>query len=235
MVAAALRQEIALASSAIGPTRDEVLARYHDLREISKRLHSEAMSFLSRDAILHHARQLGLALGNTLVLDSMDELTLAFDLAIHTAPVGRSRAIDRYARSARFAAGSDEALVLDAMCRARFSIVCVERQHESAGMIVKDVLRRSDLWLVDAGLENSLPDGSVIATRLFTPERFAMTAGVVVPFDLELMEDVLCEVPQLTRKTLVAVSDDRRFAETTYRLAIADGLTEQISYVDPQR
>jgi hypothetical protein len=42
-------------------------------------------------------------------------------------------------------------------------------------------------------------------------------------------------VPQLTRKTLVAVSDDRRFAETTYRLAIADGLTEQISYVDPQR
>ncbi|MFZ0457280.1 MAG: hypothetical protein WAM17_02320, partial [Rhodoplanes sp.] len=47
----------------------------------------------SRDAILHQARRLGLADGKVLILDSMDELTLAFDLAIHTAPAGRSRAI----------------------------------------------------------------------------------------------------------------------------------------------
>ena len=65
--------------------------------------------------MLQHARRLGLAHGKTLMLDSIDELPLAFDLAIHTAPVGRSRAIDRYARSAQFAQGSDEALVLGAM------------------------------------------------------------------------------------------------------------------------
>lgn len=68
------------------PSRGEVLARYRHLREISKRHHSDALKLLSRDAILHQARRLGLADGKVLILDSMDELTLAFDLAIHTAP-----------------------------------------------------------------------------------------------------------------------------------------------------
>ena len=116
MVAAiALREENA--GPAAAPTRAEVLARYRRLRAISKRHHTATLDFLSADAIVHHARQLGLAVGKTLVLDSMDELTLAFDLAIHTAPMGRSRAIDRYARSARLAPGSDETLVLEACAR----------------------------------------------------------------------------------------------------------------------
>jgi len=87
----------------------------------------------------------------------MDELTLAFDLAVHTAPAGRSRAIDRYARSTRFASGSDEALMLQAMCNARFAIVVVRRRHPSAGLIVTDLFRKVDLWLMDEGLELSLP------------------------------------------------------------------------------
>src|SRR5438045_1897999 len=97
-------------------SRADVLARYRSLREISKRHHADAMKSLSPDAVLHHARRLGLAAGKTLLFDKMDQLTLAFDLAIHTAPAGRSRAIDRYARSARFEPRSDEALVLAAMC-----------------------------------------------------------------------------------------------------------------------
>ena len=94
MVAAVgLRRETTVEPQALSPNRGEVLARYRHLREISKRHLSDAMKFLSRDAILHHARRLGLTFGKTLILDNMDEITLAFDLAIHTAPDGRSRAI----------------------------------------------------------------------------------------------------------------------------------------------
>jgi hypothetical protein len=46
------------------------------------------------------ARGLGLAIGKTLALDRMEELSLAYDLAIYTAAGDRSRAVDRYARSA---------------------------------------------------------------------------------------------------------------------------------------
>src|SRR5262249_6073686 len=138
-----LRKESDLEHAAPSPNRGEVLARYRTLREISKRHHAGAMKLLSADAILRHARRLGLAQGKTFILDNADELTLAFDLAIYSSPVDRSRAIDRYARSAQFAPGSDEALMLDAMCNARFAVVVVQGRHPSAGLIVTDLFRKT--------------------------------------------------------------------------------------------
>jgi hypothetical protein len=140
----------------------------------------------------------------------MDDLYLAFDLAIHTAPKDRSRAIDRYAKVVRLAPESDESLVLEAMRRARFSIISFVRRHPVAGLIVKDLFRSVEVWLVDEGLESSLPDGAALATRLFTPERFAMTAGILVPLDLELIEDAIAGMPRLLRKGYEEMTNDRR-------------------------
>ena len=105
MVAAAviLRKDNVVTGPAALLSRAEVLTRYRHLREISKQHHSAALDFLSKDTIISQARCIGLAQGKTLVLDSTDDLNLAFDLAIYTAPKGRSRAIDRYARAARLA------------------------------------------------------------------------------------------------------------------------------------
>jgi hypothetical protein len=213
--------------------RGDVLARYRHLREISKRLHTDAMNFLSKDAILHHARRLGLTFGKTLVLNNMDELTLAFDLAIYTAPAGRSRAIERYARSVRFAPASDEALMLEAMRSARFAIIKVQRRHPSAGLIVTDVFRNIELWLVDEGLEISLPAGTAYATRYLAPDRFVMTAGVGMPVDADLLMGAIESVPQLLHKSRPEAIEDRRFAEAIYRAAIADGIMEGVVYQDP--
>jgi len=88
-------------------SRDEVLARYRHLRAISTRHHTEAMNFFSRPALLERARHLGLAAGGMLAAESFDELTLAFDLAIHAARPGHTRAVDRYAGAARLRPGSD--------------------------------------------------------------------------------------------------------------------------------
>jgi len=190
------------------------------------------LDFLSKDAIISQARRLGLAQGKTLVLDSMDDLNLAFDLAIHTAPKDRSRAIDRYARAAGLSPESDEGLVLEAMRRARFSIIGVVRRHDVAGLIVEDLFRGVKLWLVDEGLESSLPDGATLATRLSTPEDFAMTAGVLVPIDIALIEDAIADTPQLLRNRRQELIDDRRFAEAIYRVALASGLMDRVVYQD---
>jgi hypothetical protein len=231
MVAAVgLRIDNAVEPQPLSLGRGEVLARYRHLREISKRHLSDAMKFLSQDALMHHARRLGLTLGKTLILDNMDELTLAVDLAIHTAPDGRSRAIDRYARSARCAPGSDEALMLAAMRNERFAVIVVQSRHPSVGLIVKDVFRNSEFWLVDEGLEISLPAGAVFATRCYAPDRFVMTAGVGMPVDLGLLVSAVEAAPQLLRKSRVEVIDDRRFAEAVYRAAIADGILEGVAF-----
>ena len=74
--------------------------------------------------------------------------------------------------------------------------------------------------------------GAALATRLCTPEGFAMTAGVLVPLDIELIEDAIVDTPQLLRNRREELIDDRRFAEAIYRVALASGLMEQVAYQD---
>jgi hypothetical protein len=233
-MALALREHNALENDNLPPSRNAVLARYRQLREINMRHHHETLKFISGDAVMRQARRLGLARGKTLILDDMQEMDYVCDLLIHTAAAGRSRAVDRYAASARFAPRSDEALVLAAMRAARFSILVIERRHDTAGLVATDVFRRAAVWLVDIGLEASMPDGGLIATRIFAPDRFAMTAGVNVLFDLDMIEDIYAELPRrLGKSELTALVDDWRFAEAIYRVALASGLMDRIIHQDP--
>jgi hypothetical protein len=217
----------------LSPDRAEVLARYRRLREIGRRHKSALQKFMSQDAILQHARRLGLARGRTFILDHIDELTYAFDLAIYTAQPGRSRAIDRYVESARASSDPDETLMLDAMRAACFSLLRIERRHPVIGLVTTDLCRRTERWLIDVGLESSVPDGAMMATRLYTPEDFSMTAGVNVPIDATIMVKLVDELPRhMQSQPLEVIVDDRRFAETIYRIALANGLMDQVEYRD---
>jgi hypothetical protein len=213
-------------------SREEILTHYRGLREISKRHQTEAVRFIPHSALLDQARRIGLAIGKTLVAESMDELTLAFDLALFTAPPGRSRGIERYARSAAVPPGSDDEGVLQAMCQARFSVWQVERRHEAAGLIVQDLMREESLWLVDEGLEQTAPEGMSVAMRVITLETFAMTCGVIVPVNAMLLDEVFEEVLGRIHGEADAIANDRRFATAVYRRAVLEGLMDQVGLID---
>jgi len=214
-------------------TREEVLCRYRHLRAISTRHHSAALKFLGRPTIMEHAQRLGLSKGKVLVAESEEELTLVFDLAIHTAREGRARAIDRFAQTAQFIQGSDEALMLEAMRRGRFSIWQVRERHETVGLVVTDMLRKVEAWLVDESLEATAPDGTAFACRLCNPESFAMTSGVVVPLDRDLLDEISADFLDLlashhTQATRLA--DDPHFATAIYRAAIDQGVMADVVF-----
>jgi hypothetical protein len=220
---AKLQDDLFGAPVTAGSSRAEVIARYRRLRAISTELHHQILKQVSTDALLQQGRRLGLVSGRTWILDDENELHYALDLAIHTAPPDKARAIDRYARSAKFAPGSNDAITLEAMCKARFTLLCVERRHETAGVIATDLCRRKEFWLMDEGLELSVPLEDVIATRLFTPAEFSMTCGVTVPVDAAYLGAALMKLPHLGDKDVGEAANDRRFAETLYRFALADG------------
>jgi hypothetical protein len=214
-------------------SREEILTRYRRLREISTHHHSEALRFVPRSALLEQARRLELTVGKTLVAESMDELTLAFDLSLYTAAApGRSRGIDRYARTAGANPGSDDDVMLQAMRQARFSVWQVEHPHETAGLLVQDLMREESVWLVDENLERTAPAGMALAMRVSTPEAFAMTCGVIVPIDAALIDEVFDELLGRVRGEPDVIANDRRFATAIYRLAIKDGIMDQISFAD---
>jgi hypothetical protein len=210
-------------------TRDEVLQRYRHLRLISIGHHSGALKFLSRPALLELAKRLGLAAQGILVAESEAEMTLVFDLALYTAKERRSRALDRYARATPLPPGSDAARVLEAMRQARFSVWRINRRHETAGLIITDVLREAEVWLVDEQLEASAPEDLSFAGRICKPDRFAMSCGVVVPVYREMMEEVALDMLAQRRGDPERVSQDPRFALAIYRAAIDHGVLNDVT------
>jgi hypothetical protein len=129
-------------------TRSEILTRYRRLRQISKEHHEAVLDIIAPDVVLEWARRLDLTQGRTVVIESENELILPEDLAIYLPRLGRSHPLDRYARAAQFAPGSDEAIVLEAMHHARFSLWRVERRHQTAGLVLRDSNSKSGFGAV---------------------------------------------------------------------------------------
>ncbi|MGH6930821.1 MAG: hypothetical protein ACREEE_00150 [Dongiaceae bacterium] len=212
--------------------RDAVIARYRHLQDILKRHNSAVIPFVSRQGFLDMARRLGMLQGSsTIVADSADELTLVYDLAIHSPRPGRSRPIDRYRKAARPTAGSDDALVLDAMAAARFTLWRIERRHEVAGLVVLDIMRERELWLMDLGLEASGEVGMALAGHLIAPGPFSMTTGMMVPLDPDVIEDAFDSLPPARHGPAEAMAADPLFATHICRAALAFGNMEHVTFV----
>src|SRR3954451_23964796 len=143
--------------------RDEILPRYCHLHEVSKQHHAAVLDVIAPHVVMDYVKRLGLTRGKVVVLDRTEDMTLAVDLAIYLAKPGRSHPLDRYAGAAQFRPGSDEATVLEAMRHARFSIWRVERLHETAGLVLRDLLRQEETWLVDESMEKNPPLGGTLA------------------------------------------------------------------------
>ena len=178
-------------------SRSGILTRYRHLRQISRELHESVLNIIAPDVLLNWARRLDLTEGKAVVPETEDELTLPEDLAIYLPRLGHPHPLDRYAKVARFGPGSDEAIVFAAMRRARFSLWRIERRHHITGLILRDLLRDEEIWLVDETMERSAPLGLEMAARLLQPDSFAMTARIIVPLLPHLMEEAFARAPAL--------------------------------------
>lgn len=211
--------------------REAIIARYRALRAVGRKILNDTIPFRSKSAFEDALRHLGLMHKKTIVADSIDEVTLAMDLAIFGAKPGRSRAIDRFAQAHTFPGGSDEASVLQAMLHSRFGIFKTLRRHDVAGLMMKDLLRSGEeLWLMDEGFEATVSEGVALATRILRVDTFWMTAGVAVPVDRNMMEVVLDRHPEWMRNGDRAFADSLRFAEAVYAESIRLELTQHIRF-----
>jgi hypothetical protein len=110
-----------------------------------------------------------------------------------------------------------------------FSIWRVDRKHETAGLILTDTLRMREQWLVDEQLEASASEGMVFAGRLFEPDSFAMSCGVIVPVTSAVVGTMTPQAWQCS--TPEQLAQDRRFAAAVYRAAINRNIMANVAYV----
>ena len=98
-------------------------------------------------------------------------------------------------------------------------------------MIAADLLRKSETWLLDEGLAFTAEPGMTLASRLCWPTDFAMTCGVVIPVDVELIEEALLDgAAWLRHANPSQLADDPRFATALYRSAIEAGIMDNVVF-----
>lgn len=206
--------------------RAEVITRYRRLRELSRKHGDAILKRLPKKTVLDWGKRVGLVRRKTFIASSIEEMALAFDLALFSTRPGKISPVERYRRTSEFPVGSEDDLVVDAMCRSRFSLFLVKRRHLAAGLILEDLLRQEEVWLMDEGFEQTVPDGNVLASRVTKPDAFHMTTGAAIPITRGAMEDVAAAFPSpdasLTDGTNV------RFIETVYRSAVSHGLMGRV-------
>ena len=211
-------------------TRKAVLERYRRLRTIGNEHADRALQRLSRSHILKSGRRLGVIRNrHVLVAESEGELQLLLDLALYSRRSGAS-AIERYSRSVRSPAGSEERAVLDAMCDAKFVLLVVECKHPVAGLVVRNAAGEEKPWLMDEMMEATAEPGHGLAVRLIQPAEFCMTTGTPIPMDRRLLLDVFLALPptERTDASLDAMTDT--VVETIYKTAIRTGILEAVVY-----
>jgi|SRR5580658_1017099 hypothetical protein len=214
----------------ISMTRDGVVARYRPIRRAIRQHLDGAVKYSSGRAIKDAARRINLLANGTIAAESFSEMTLAFDLVVFGGKPDRSRAIDRYARASHAPAGSVEATVLAAMQATTFHIIQVKTRHNIAGIVVDDVFRQKELWLMDEGFEATLTNGLVLATRLIYLDPFYSTAGVSVPLEKDILRDALFSLAVRGREFGPETLDDPRLPEAIYAAAVRSGAMSSIAF-----
>jgi hypothetical protein len=100
-----------------------------------------------------------------------------------------------------------------------------------AGLVVRDLFRTNEVWLLDEGLTACARPGMAIASRLCWPDEFAMTCGVLVPVDAQLVEEALAGGLAWSRHdNAEKLAEDPRFATAVYRTAVENGVMQSVVF-----
>lgn len=186
-------------------------------------LQAEALRGVPREKVAEEAAALGLPVHEALAQISEAELRLAYDLAIHAAPPGRVRAIDRLGRRTRpSAAGEAAAPVLRGLQAAWFSVFRVLEAHPACGLVLEDALLGGEAWLVDAALDEHAAPDTILALRAARVRGFAITCGSALALEPRMLDDIRAVLAGLDLPPAMATADPR-FARLIYRRAIGPG------------
>lgn len=195
---------------------DELREMYRRCIAARHRLLQQAARDVPQAQMAKQAERLGFRVGSDLAQVGEGELAYIIDAAVYAAASGKASAVVRAAgRMAR--TGGEPALVARGLAGAWVSAFVVKGHHPDLGLLLEDVLRGGEAWVVDEALAEASDPGSVVVARLGRVQGFCLTSGVVCTLDvaaLDLLRGMIRGVDP------AAVLDDPRFSEAIWRRAL---------------
>lgn len=198
---------------------EELWAFYRRCGALRLRFQQMAAKSVPAARLVEHCKALGLMVDRELYQVNEGELDFALDLAVYSAPPGRSRAIDRIARQYAGREGEESALVLNALSRSWLSLFRVLGPHPEAGLLLEDLMLGGEVWVLDEAMAERAAPGTVLGIRLGRVAGFAITCGVVAPLAPEMAAEVRRQVGD-DQDMVEELLGDLRFQRQLWRLGL---------------
>lgn len=198
--------------------------RYRMYREANRKLNHKVMNAcLECDAFMSAANLLGIAEGNAVFFDNMDETDVVMDFALNEYTVEGKNAIQIYRQ--RYGGDELELDVLDALLSSYTSLFKVTSLSRRGKLVFFDdvINRRSHIGLIDIALSNTATVGMLLFFRLLSFSDFNMASGVSFAFPGELERYLLRKYKRLSKKVEADSDSIKRFV-SFFWLSKTDGL-----------
>ncbi len=218
-----------------------LLERYRQLRATMRELHSELIGSLPKETLDRCSQKLGFMVDGTLVFKNEDESSVLMDYCLYEGWSGQHNTISRFLAKQPYDAGSDEMVMLEAMSRARYSLLQVESVASGVGVNCRDLLREDGGSIVDEGLGNTAPEGVVFGCHLIVLPEMSITTGAPLPIDAGALENILHAleggaegIGQVDFDNLNH-QEQAELSSIIIRCALANDASSQVTMVGPRR
>jgi hypothetical protein len=159
----------------------QLMDRYKQLRRISKKVNNTLVQRIPKDVLEEGGQMLGMLQDGRLVFGGEEESSIFMDYCIHDVRRNGQTVVEKFLDESPYPPGSEEAIVLDSLARAVFSVWVVESCEPGVGAYVRDLVSDEARLIVDVGLSQTAVPEMLLATRLMAVEDISMTTGAPLP------------------------------------------------------
>jgi hypothetical protein len=191
---------------------------------------------LPDEAFVEAGQTLGLVQGDVLLDSSEEASAILFDFALYHHRIGGRNVIERFLHRSPPPPDSEEFATLQAMSRARYSLFEVRKIEEENHLELFDLIRSSQVKLLDQGLSQTAHKGLVLATRIIPFPEHAVTTGAAMPVSPDLLESLEAELQPLlgpkpfSRPRRLTKRQETELVPITIRHCLSEGALEEIRF-----
>ena len=216
------------------PTITEMdVQRYQQLRRFSRRLNRLLTKTIPREAFQEMGDALGIMRKDTLIFDTPDVSSVLMDSCLYDWIRDGKNLVEEYVEAHPATPGTDEHLLLQAYCRAKYRLLMTRAISPGAVTYWRDVISRESIALMDINLRRSVaPDSkSLLATRTIPLGGYWITTGAALPVaDRKAGAMLLARIRRVNLLADTSSAGEHKLATTIIRACLDSGAAEYIRY-----
>jgi hypothetical protein len=207
--------------------------RYQQLRQLTRRLSDALTKTIPHEAIQEVGNALGIMRNGILLLDTMDVLSVLADSCLFDWIEDGKNLVEKYVEAHPSTPGTDEHLLLQAYCSARYRLLLPKAIKPSAAIYCLDTLSGEYIVLMDIALSQSIGCGvlALFATRTVPLGSYWITTGAALPIgDRRTGEMVIKKIQRGNLLEDRTPAGEHKLATAVIRACLDCGAVEHIHY-----